>query len=149
MKYRHDQNTFRSMINSGTVDTHIDPYTHTNEYWSEPLVVVCYSCCFVIFYKYPRSDLSASPWINTCPLCQLPRYRFCSLFSFPCTGIPVIKSRYVWPDDDGWYRDTERAQRIYLHRRGSKSQSWAIKLLVILFHEPVSHRNSHPFADDV
>jgi hypothetical protein len=24
------------MINIGTVDTHIDPYTHTNEYSSEP-----------------------------------------------------------------------------------------------------------------
>jgi hypothetical protein len=31
------------MINSGTVDTHIDPYTHTNEYSSEPLV------CRVLF----------------------------------------------------------------------------------------------------
>ena len=26
------------MINSGTVDIHIDPYTHTHEYSSEPLV---------------------------------------------------------------------------------------------------------------
>ena len=26
------------MINSGTVDIHIDPYTHTNGYSSEPLV---------------------------------------------------------------------------------------------------------------
>ena len=31
------------MINSGTVDTHIDPYTHTNEYSSEPVV------CRVLF----------------------------------------------------------------------------------------------------
>jgi hypothetical protein len=148
MKYRHDRNTFRSMINSGTVDIHIDPYTHTNEYSSEPLVAVCYSCCFAICYKYPRWDLSASPWINTCPLCQLPRFRFCSLFSFPCSGIPVIKSHCVWPDDDG-YRNIERAQRISLHRRRSKSQSWAISFLVILFREPVSRRNSHPVTDDV
>ena len=28
------------MINSGTVDIHIDPYTHTNEYSSEPLVTM-------------------------------------------------------------------------------------------------------------
>ena len=28
------------MINSGTEDIHIDPYTHTNEYSSEPLVAV-------------------------------------------------------------------------------------------------------------
>jgi hypothetical protein len=61
------------MINIGALDTHIDPYTQTNEYSSEPPVAVCY-------------------------------------FSFPCSGIPVIKSQSVWPDDDG-YRNTERAQR--------------------------------------
>ena len=109
---------------------------------------VCYSCCFAICYKHPRWDLSASPWINTCPLCQLPRYRFCSLFSFPRSGIPVIKSHCVWPDDGG-YRNTKRALRISLLHRRSKSQSWAIKLLDILSHEPVSCRNSHPFTDDV
>ena len=110
VKYRHDRNTVRSMINSGTVDTHIDPYTHTNEYSSEPLVVVCYSYCFMICcktrgetYRHPRRSI-------ICPLCQLPRYRFCFLFSFPCSGIPVIKSQCVWPDDGG-YRNTERAQR--------------------------------------
>src|SRR3990170_520620 len=34
------------------------------------------------------------------------------LFSFlvTCSGIPVIKSPCVWPDDGG-YRNTERAQR--------------------------------------
>ena len=31
------------MINIGAVDTHIDPYTHTNEYSSEPVV------CRVLF----------------------------------------------------------------------------------------------------
>ena len=31
------------MSNSGTVDTHIDPYTHTNKYSSEPPV------CRVLF----------------------------------------------------------------------------------------------------
>ena len=48
------RNPFRSMINIGAVDTHIDPYTHTNEYSSEPPVAVSYSYCFVICYKYPR-----------------------------------------------------------------------------------------------
>src|SRR3990170_592281 len=52
-----------------------------------------------------------------CSLCQLPRYRYCSLFSFPCFGIPVIKSQCVWPDDDG-YRNTERAQRYLSIARG-------------------------------
>ena len=39
------------MINSGTVDIHIEPYTHTNKYSSEPIVVVCYSCCFAMLQK--------------------------------------------------------------------------------------------------
>ena len=39
------------MINIGAVDTHIDPYTHTNEYSSEPLVVECYFFYFAICYK--------------------------------------------------------------------------------------------------
>ena len=47
-------NLFRSMINIGAVDTHIDPYTHTNEYSSEPLVAVGYSFCFAICHKHPR-----------------------------------------------------------------------------------------------
>src|SRR3989337_1987946 len=54
-------------------------------------------------FMHPRGS-------TTCPLCKLPRYRYCSLFSLPCPGIPVIKSQCVWPDDDG-YRNTERAQR--------------------------------------
>ena len=40
------------MINIGAVDTHIDPYTHTNEYSSEPPVAVSYSCCFTIYHKH-------------------------------------------------------------------------------------------------
>jgi hypothetical protein len=142
------RNTFRSMINIGAVDTHIEPYTHTNEYSSEPPVAVCYSCCFTIYYKHPRWDFLHPRGSTTCPLCQLPRYWFCSLFSFPRSGIPVIKSHCVWPDDGG-YRNTERALRISLHRRRSKSQSWAIKLFVILFREPVSRRNSHHVTDDI
>ena len=53
----------------------------------------------------------AFPWINnlsTMLVTSLP-----VLFSFlviSCSGIPVIKSQSVWPDDDG-YRNTERAQR--------------------------------------
>ena len=54
----------------------------------------------------------ASLWIyslSTMPFTSLP-----VLFSFlvPCSGIPVIKSPFVWPADDG-YGNTERAQ-IYL-----------------------------------
>ena len=52
----------------------------------------------------------ASLWINT--LSTMPVTSLPVLFSFlvPCSGIPVIKSQSVWPDDDG-YRNTERAQR--------------------------------------
>ena len=142
------RNPFRSMINIGAVDTHIDPYTHTNEYSSEPPVVVSYSYCFTICHKHLRWDLLHAHGRTICPPCKLPRYRFCSLFSFPCSGILVIKSHCVWPDDDG-YRNTERAREYSLHHRRSKSQSWAIKLLDTLFHEPVSRRNSHPITDDV
>ena len=109
MKYRHDRNTFQSMINIRAVDTHIDPYTHTNEYSSEPLVAMCYSCCFAICYKTRGETYRHPRGSTTCPLCQLPCYRFRSLYSFPCSGNPVIKSQCVRPDDDG-YRNTERAR---------------------------------------
>ena len=57
-----------------------------------------------------RWDMLAFPWINnlsTMLVTSLP-----VLFSFLLSrsGIPVIKSQSVWPDDDG-YRNTERAQR--------------------------------------
>ena len=39
------------MINSGTVDTHIHPYTHMNKYSSEPPVAVSSSFYFAICYK--------------------------------------------------------------------------------------------------
>src|SRR3989337_3510476 len=111
-------NPFQSMINIGAVDTHIDPYTHTNEYSSEPPVAVCYSCCFAICYK-TRGEIYRHPRESTtCPLCKFPRYRYWSLFSLPCSGIPVIKSQCVWPDDDG-YRNTERAQRYLSIVRGA------------------------------
>ena len=90
-------NPFRSMINSGAVDTHIDPYTHTNEYSSEPPVAVCYSCCFTIYYK-TRGEIYASPWINnlsTMPVTSLP-----VLFSFlvpvflhPCDQITLVSGQ--------------------------------------------------------
>ena len=54
------RNPFRSMINIGAVDTHIDPYTHTNKYSSEPPVAVCYSCCFAICYK-PEGRFTCIP----------------------------------------------------------------------------------------
>src|ERR1041385_7236920 len=66
-------------------------------------------------YWHPRES-------TTCPLCQLPRSWYCSLFSFPGFGIPVIKSHCVWPDDGG-YHNTERALRISLQRRRSEEHT--------------------------
>ena len=54
----------------------------------------------------------------------------------------------VWPDDDGCHH-TERALRIYLHRRRSKSHSRAIRSLVKLSGKPESCRYDHLVTDDV
>ena len=52
------------MINIGAVDTHIDPYTHTNEYLSEPPAAVCYSFYFAICYK-TRGEIYRHPHRST------------------------------------------------------------------------------------
>ena len=102
------RNTSRSMINIGAVDTHIEPYTHTNEYSSEPPVAVCYSCCFTIYYK-TRGEIYASSWINNLSIMQVTSLPVLFSLLVSCSGIPVIKSLCVWPDDNG-YRNTERAR---------------------------------------
>ena len=70
------------MINIGAVDTHIDPYTHTNEYSREPPVAVCYSCCFTICYK-TRGEIYRIPvdqqlvsFIGTIQISSPERFRF-------------------------------------------------------------------------
>ena len=60
----------------------------------------------------------AFPWINnlsTMLVTSLPVL----FFSLSCSGIPVIKSQSVWPDDDG-HRNTERA-RVYLSIIGGEN----------------------------
>ena len=110
------------MINSGTVDIHIDPYTYTNDIrvnrW------LSYDVPFASRYvtKPEVSNIGIPVRPTHVHYTVLPRYRFCSLFLFSCSGIPVINARRVWPDDDGC-RHTERVLRISLHRRRSKSQS--------------------------
>ena len=61
----------------------------------------------------------AFPWINN--LSTMLVTSLLVLFSFlvSCSGIPVIKSQSVWPDDDG-YRNTERA-REYLSIVGAEN----------------------------
>ena len=73
---------FRSMINSGTVDIHIDPYTHTNDYSSEP-VSLPYAIPFASWYCYKtqRWDISASPSSQT-QLFTMPVSSLTILFSF-------------------------------------------------------------------
>src|SRR6266566_7651799 len=60
---------------------------------------------------------------------------FCSLYSFPCSGIPVIKSQCVWPDDDG-YRNTERA-REYLSIDGGANPNLGLS-------SPLTHFSMNP-----
>ena len=96
----------------------------------------------------PRWDISVSSWVIlmlTIPVSSLPVLFFflVVMFRHPCEQVTC-----VWPDDDGC-RHTERALRISLHRRRSKSQSRAILPLVILSDEPVSCRYDHPVTDDV
>ena len=140
------RNPFRSMINIGAVDTHIDPYTHTNEYSSEPLVAVSYSYCFTICHKHLRWDLLHSCGSTICPpVTSLPVLLsfLVSVFRHPSDQITMCLARRLWIP---LHRE---GPSISLHRRRSKSQSWAILLLPILFREPESCRNSHPFTDDV
>jgi len=148
VKYRHDRNSLP--IN----DQHRSLWTPLLIPIPTRMIIrVNLSCCVLFLLlrdmlQIPEVRFYASPWINTCPLCKLPRYRFCSLYSFLCSGIPVIKSPCVWPDDDG-YRNTERAREYLSIVRGANPNLELSTLLDILFHEPVSRRNCHPFTDDV
>ena len=96
----------------------------------------------------PRWDTFVTSWVIlmlTIPVSSLP-----ILFFFPVDMFryPRDLVTCVWPDDDGCPR-TERALRIFLHRRRSKSYSWAIQPLVNLSDEPVSCRYDHRVIGDV
>ena len=132
------------MIDSGTMDIHIDPYDYTND-----IRVNLWLSCDVPFasqhftkpgvHQYP---LESSP----CSLYHCSRYRFCSffvnVFRHPCDLVAC-----VWPDDDGCHH-TERALRISLHRWRSKLHSRTIESLVKVSYEPVSCRYDHLVTDD-
>ena len=60
----------------------------------------------------PEVRFIASPWANTLSTMQVTSLPVLFSFLVSCSGIPVIKSQSVWPDDDG-HRNTERA-RVYL-----------------------------------
>ena len=141
-------NPFRSMINIGARDTHIDPYTHTNEIfeWTS-------RCCELFpllrdMSQIPEVRFIAFPWANTLSTMQVTSLS--ALFSF-------LVSVFRHPSDQitrclarRWWIPLHReGPSISLHRRRSKSQYWAISLLAILFREPISGRNSHPVMDDI
>jgi hypothetical protein len=134
------------MIDKGTMDVHIDPYEYTND-----IRVNLWLSCDVPFdsgyftkpgvHRYP---LESSPCSLYC-CCHLPVLFFflVNVFRHPCDVVTC-----VWPDDDGCLH-TERALRISLHCRRSKSHSRAVQSLVKLFGEPESCRYDHLVTDDV
>src|SRR3989337_3290360 len=92
-------------------------------------------CAILVASRYVTNTRGETCWhpreSTTFPLCQLPHYRYCSLFSLPCSGIPVIKSPCVWPEDDG-YHNTERAQR-YLSIVGGANPNLELSSPLIYF----------------
>jgi hypothetical protein len=74
------------MINIGAVDTHIDPYTHTNEYSSEPPVAVSYSFYFMICYK-TRGEIYRHPRGST--LVHNASYLVAGFVLFSCFRVPA------------------------------------------------------------
>ena len=89
----------------------------------------------------------AFPWINNLSTMLVTSLPVLFFFLVSCSGIPVIKSQSVWPDDDG-HRNTERA-RVYLSIVGGANPNLELSSYLTLSHEPVSRRNSHPVTDDV
>ncbi len=95
------RNTFRSIINSGIWTPLIIPTCTRRSLSSEPFVPAYNSLCFAIRYKTRGETFIGIPVINTLiTIPSYPRYRFCSLYSYPYSGIPVISITCVWPDDD-------------------------------------------------
>ena len=115
-------------------------------YSSEPFVIMWCSLCFTILYK--TRDASISSWVIH--MLTIPSSSLSILFFFL-----IIVFRHprdivtcVWPDDDGWHH-TDRALRMSLHHRRSKSHSRAIRSLIKLPGEPESCHYDHLVTDDV
>ena len=87
----------------------------------------------------------AFPWINNLSTMLVTSLPVLFSFSLSCSGIPMIKSQSVWPDDDG-HRNTERA-RVYLSIVGGANPN--LELSSYLTYFPMNlRRNSHPVTDD-
>lgn len=138
------RNTFRSIINSGIWTPMLTPaLTRMN------LSIIYLSLCLAILYKtrgetfqYPR-DPTLDHYTALSPL---PVLFF--LFSFPYSGIPVIISQSVWPDDSG-YRNTERAQKYLSIVRVANIHLELSSIWTYFSAVPESCRYDHPVTGNV
>ena len=121
------------------------PWSH--EWHSNGLLVIMWcSLCFVILYK--TQCASVSSWIITMLTIPLLPLLVLLIFLVNVFRHPPDVVTCVWPDDDGC-RHAERALRISLHHRRSKSHSRAIRSFVKLTDEPESCHYDHLVTDDV
>lgn len=86
------RNIFRPITNSGIWTSILVP-THTRHIERTCCSHINYSFYFTIHNRI-RGEIMVSLWFNSLIIIPCyPRYRFCSLSSFPYSGIPVIVSR--------------------------------------------------------
>src|SRR4051812_38244981 len=113
------QNTFQTyshlpIINSGSMDTHVDSHTYTKRLRVNLYV---YSCTipFALRYMKKLEERSLAPmcnnFLNTSH--SLSSLLVCPFSSLSYSGIPVTMSHCVWPDYNG-YHHTEWALSKYL-----------------------------------
>ena len=136
--------TIRSMTDSGPWTSIFFPMS-TQMISSEPLVIMWCSLCIVILHK--TSTISVSCWVIT--MLTIVKSSLLVLFFFLIIVFrhPRDEVTCVWPDND-WCHHIERALRISLHRRRTKSHSQAIWPPVKLSDEPVSCRYDHHVTND-
>ena len=79
----------------------------------------------------PKVRFIACPWTNNLSTMQVTSLPVLFSFLVSCSGIPVIKSQSVWPDDDG-YRNTERA-RVYLSIVGGANPNLELSCYFLYF----------------
>src|ERR1041385_7411116 len=103
-----------SIINSGAMDTHVDSHTYTKRLPSEPLCL-SYTIPFASRYMTKLEERSFGTHVKQ-PFDHKPLVILIarsSLFLVTYTGISVIESQIVWPDENR-YRYIEWALSLYL-----------------------------------
>ena len=116
-----NENTFCSMVNNGTMDIYIDPPTYRNDIRVNCWLPYVFPFASRYFTKLEVRYIDILMRSRRAHYTGLPHYRFGSLFSFSCSGTPVINSCFIWLVNDGCGH-TKRAQRTSLHRRRNKSK---------------------------